>query len=1254
LKIPTKKSNYGGYFFIYAIILVFVALGFLIPRITVYSVNEGEESVLLVPDIAEGEEVLFNGYKYSNYNEVLASADYYVNCQWKAPSYDDGWKICEVIFEIEDLAKENSQLTSPTVKIDFYNNNVRNLQASFSKNFEVVDEFVEEETEIIQEEVAQEHEDSITGMVVGVPESVENSEESEQRKKVIRKMKETEFIIPEEKTIVVKKRKFGEFSEFGNAKIEFNSPDVYRLVNETNSTNKTYKSGAEGSSYSNSISSEGDGDGSLEEGEDVTGEDVSGGKFRSRSILNSEDSNIKLREVSIKKERNFLQKVSDFIADELFGSVTGKVTYESSGQVIDTSRPFAVRIVFEIPKYDSNQFDFALSDEGLETYLHPVMYACGDLSEDNSIYTLNQDVSADGDCFLISGENVTLDCQGHLINYAMSNGHSSGVSVLGNQATVKNCVIQAASPYEEYGRGIYISDVSDVTIFNNTIINYQNYCFGVYASSSYSLDLSSNYLDICGSHSKGMAIHSSSDFEDVSYPLISFCGDDQEEAIYFGDCSYANVFSNQINCSGNEGYSFVVSNSNSFTVSDNNITLVGSDSSGVYSETASSMNFSNNILRDLGADNIGAFVYDSENIYFYDSYFYSRAYGIYSESSSNIYVFRDNFWMYDGGIEAVSFLDISNAEVSDNSFNLEGYSSTGVYSESCSYLDISRNYLADAGEATYLDAFVFNSVDGLIFSENNVSFFGAEMSTALTFLGVSLSNVSDNILNLFQDSSVAFSLSSGSESNAFFNNIINFSGNNSYAYYFSESSYNSIYDEEFNIDCLNCIGIYFGESSSENSFSSLDFDVSGIGSNAVSIMEGGNEFSFTDVLINSQENSFDLFIDEGVGSGRWSYVNSTLNKKYFDPSASGNLSVYYYLDVVANYSNGTVLGGENISIYNSLSEYLGSYLTNSEGVVGDILLPSYFQTDSVSLESFSNYTIVLEVGDSTFNESINLTGNKVIYFSFGDGTNVTIASVEGSEDSGSSSSSSFIVADCSGKWVCSDWSDCEGGTKFRTCTNLKSECSSTSPKTEKKCSDVLKRYRKFLFDVIIDMLEDTAGDDGEINSKITLINVGVNGKVDTTLYYEIVDSEGTIFYSEEEKIAVETQLEFIKTFDVASYPDGKYMVYVDLDYEAQEEPAQSMATFYVGEKPGIPFWIYLLAILIIILAAIIVYYLMKKRNKSEAYSSILSNLKKCNLENPDKSVYKSLKSDYNRLSEEEKEEIYPKIKDVFKLKFVIL
>lgn len=93
-----------------------------------------------------------------------------------------------------------------------------------------------------------------------------------------------------------------------------------------------------------------------------------------------------------------------------------------------------------------------------------------------------------------------------------------------------------------------------------------------------------------------------------------------------------------------------------------------------------------------------------------------------------------------------------------------------------------------------------------------------------------------------------------------------------------------------------------------------------------------------------------------------------------------------------------------------------------------------------------------------------------------------------------------------------------------------------------------------LFDVSVsipaDYAEVVAGKD--LLSEIELFNFGETGRIDAEIKYFIKNSEGETIVLEEEVKAVETSLNFVKSFRIPSdLPPGKYIIYVQVSYSDQ-------------------------------------------------------------------------------------------------------
>jgi parallel beta-helix repeat protein len=88
---------------------------------------------------------------------------------------------------------------------------------------------------------------------------------------------------------------------------------------------------------------------------------------------------------------------------------------------------------------------------------------CGDTrNDDNGVITLNTSMYDCTERIILTGSNITLDCQGHTID---GNFSSDGIEAQDENITIKNCVIQ------EFQDAFYLRDIA-MNITNNTINNH--------------------------------------------------------------------------------------------------------------------------------------------------------------------------------------------------------------------------------------------------------------------------------------------------------------------------------------------------------------------------------------------------------------------------------------------------------------------------------------------------------------------------------------------------------------------------------------------------------------------------------------------------------------------------------------------------------------------------------------------------------------------------------------------------------------
>ena len=93
--------------------------------------------------------------------------------------------------------------------------------------------------------------------------------------------------------------------------------------------------------------------------------------------------------------------------------------------------------------------------------------SCGALSDTGAVYTLTQNVSSTGTCFTVAAQNVTLNCQGHSINYSTT---TVGYGLVNNGyhfVTLENCEFNLGNFGLANSYGVYVYGGA----LNNTIDN---------------------------------------------------------------------------------------------------------------------------------------------------------------------------------------------------------------------------------------------------------------------------------------------------------------------------------------------------------------------------------------------------------------------------------------------------------------------------------------------------------------------------------------------------------------------------------------------------------------------------------------------------------------------------------------------------------------------------------------------------------------------------------------------------------------
>ena len=200
--------------------------------------------------------------------------------------------------------------------------------------------------------------------------------------------------------------------------------------------------------------------------------------------------------------------------------------------------------------------------------------------------------------------------------------------------------------------------------------------------------------------------------------------------------------------------------------------------------------------------------------------------------------------------------------------------------------------------------------------------------------------------------------------------------------------------------------------------------------------------------------------------------------------------------------------------------------------------------------------------------------------------------------------------ECSPNWICGEWGECNVVAQSRACYDYE-DCGTSygKPEESRLCKVGEKpeiEIREILFDVNLELLEKTISPQKKLSIIITLINLGVPGKVYADLLYQIEDKKGKIVYEEKEVVPVETQIEFIKEINISELNEGKYTFFVDLSYSSQKEPAQAKEDFDIMRESFLSS-LFNRPYILIVFSILVILWVIKLKRIKKTKNSILQD-----------------------------------------------
>jgi len=254
--------------------------------------------------------------------------------------------------------------------------------------------------------------------------------------------------------------------------------------------------------------------------------------------------------------------------------------------------------------------------------LHGAASSCQDLTLANTIYPLENDVSADATCFNILANNITLDCQGHIINYAkVSQGYAVNSSY--NFTNVRNCNMLMENTGVDDASGIYYYNNLNGTIKNNSLdIKGHKTCRGIHLRDSLLNNVSNNNIITYSSEGYGIYLDNNADNNTLYNNTIAIYGDSHGitmEGYHDTDPNLQPTYNQIINCnistySSAAGYGIDYHQADNNNVYNTSIQIFGIAGTGITLGSSGNAILSGNIIRTYEAGENGITLGEEDNI----------------------------------------------------------------------------------------------------------------------------------------------------------------------------------------------------------------------------------------------------------------------------------------------------------------------------------------------------------------------------------------------------------------------------------------------------------------------------------------------------------------------------------------------------------------------------------------------------------------------------------------------------------------
>jgi len=328
------------------------------------------------------------------------------------------------------------------------------------------------------------------------------------------------------------------------------------------------------------------------------------------------------------------------------GGVCGGMTTEGGGPIRNKAEAGLLVLAVAIIAVSYFSIHGLLVPTGMVTLSPGDIDSCGELADENGVYTLTANVTNSGTCFTINANNVTLNCNGNSIT---GDGPGYGIdNTLGyNYTTVENCIIT------NFEIGIDFDNGSSYGTIENNVVYLNGH--GINLAYTGNNDIIANHNVIANNTANSNVGYGIIVYRN-SYNIVAnnIANSNGNSGIMIDTIADNNIVSNNTaNSNGNYGIDLFTNSNNIFTYN----TVSSNDNKGIHIFGSSYNTFANNTVNSNS--NFGVSIDSSSNNTFYNNLFNNannleldgspNYWNITNTTGPNIVGGQDiggNFWMH--------------------------------------------------------------------------------------------------------------------------------------------------------------------------------------------------------------------------------------------------------------------------------------------------------------------------------------------------------------------------------------------------------------------------------------------------------------------------------------------------------------------------------------------------------------------------------------------------------------------------------